>query len=90
MTVTRTPQQAYAIAQEALKEATADRSRWNHLVEKYSDDRFSRTVGGRMGILHPGGMPEGFETFAFDQPADSIHPKVVETPYGFHVVWKVN
>ncbi len=90
MSVSRTPEQAYALAEKALKEARADRSRWKHLVEKYSDDKWSRAVGGRMGVLHPGGMPRGFESFAFDQAPDTIHPKVVETGYGFHIVWKVN
>ena len=88
--VTRTREQALDIAERVLKQVLADRSKWNSLVEAHSDDRYSRSQAGRMGVLDPAIMPEGFASFAYDQPVGSIHPKVVETPFGFHIVWKVN
>lgn len=88
--ITRTPEQALVLAKEVLAKALADRGAWDDLVAAHSDDRYSRPYRGRMGVLHTGHMPEGFESFVFKQPADTIHPQVVESPFGFHIVWKVN
>jgi len=90
LSISRTPEAAFALAQKALDEVLADRSAWDQSVGRYSDDHYSRPIGGRMGILHPSHMPEGFELFVYDMKANTIHPKVVQTPYGFHVVWRVN
>lgn len=86
----RTAAQALDLARRVLAEALADRDDWDRLVETYSDDPWSRTTRGRMGVLSTGDMPEGFETFVYDQEPDTIHPHVVASPFGFHVVWKVN
>ncbi len=88
--ITRSREQALDIAERVLAQVLADRSKWNSLVEAHSDDRFSRSQAGRTGVLDPAIMPEGFASFAYDQPVGSIHPKVVEAPFGFHIVWKVN
>ncbi|MDF1700956.1 MAG: peptidylprolyl isomerase [Planctomycetota bacterium] len=90
LSVSRTPQQAAELAQKILERVLADRSAWDAQAEAHSDDKWSRTTRGRMGVLHPGGLPPGFSAFAYEQKPDTIHPKVVQTPFGFHVVWKVN
>jgi parvulin-like peptidyl-prolyl isomerase len=90
LSVSRTRDAARARAEAALKEVLADRGHWEEAVGRYSDDPYSRPVGGRMGVLHNADMPPGFEGFAFDLEPDTILPQVVETEYGFHVVWKVN
>ncbi|MDA1193903.1 MAG: peptidylprolyl isomerase [Planctomycetota bacterium] len=90
LSVARTPPEALALAEKALAEVLANPSSWDQAVTRFSDDRWSRDLGGRMGVLHPGHMPAGFETFAYDQKPGTIWPHVVQTPHGFHVVLKVN
>ncbi len=90
LSIARGREAARARAEKAFKEVMADRSRWNQIVERYSDDPYSRPLGGRMGVLHNAHMPPGFERFAIDMKPGTIHPQVVETEYGFHIVWKVN
>jgi len=88
--VQRTREAAAAVAQRALDEVLADRSRWDAVVARASDDERSRERGGTMGVLTPGAMPPGFERVIYDLPAGEICKHLVETPFGFHVIWKVN
>lgn len=88
--VTRSKETARELAQRALDEALADRSRWTSLVERYTDHMPSRFHDGAMGVMGPGLMPKGFEKYLYDTPPGEICKHVVETPFGFHVVWRVN
>ncbi|MDJ0522471.1 MAG: peptidylprolyl isomerase [Planctomycetota bacterium] len=88
--ITRTRPEALAVAERALKEVLADRSRWDEVVGRYSDDQRTQASGGTMGVLDPGTIPDGFQQMIYDLPPDTIHDQLVETPFGFHIVWKVN
>jgi parvulin-like peptidyl-prolyl isomerase len=88
--ISRLPQEAAQLAQKALDEALADPSKWDQVVEKYTDDAQSRLVGGLIGVIDPGGLPQGFGAVIYDIPPGEIYDKVVETPQGFHVIWRVN
>jgi parvulin-like peptidyl-prolyl isomerase len=86
----RTPQEARALAQEALDQVLEDRSQWDRVVQKYSDDQRSRGDGGRMGVLTPMEFAPGFERVLYDLAPGAIAKELVETPYGFHVLWRVD
>jgi parvulin-like peptidyl-prolyl isomerase len=86
----RTQEEALKLAKDVLAQALKDRSRWNELVERYSDDARSRMNGGSMGVLYPGSIPPGFEKVVYDMPPDTICPHVVESVFGYHILWKVD
>jgi parvulin-like peptidyl-prolyl isomerase len=87
--IRRTRTQAKARAEEALAKLKAEPTSWSRIVAEYSDDRFTSSTGGALGLREPGldGLPIAFE---LDEAA-ALMPKgsiggVVETPMGFHVL----
>lgn len=88
--VVRTPSEARERAEQALAELAPDLSNWDQLVEKYSDDLQSLRNRGTIGVLTNGDVMPGFETVIYDLEPGKVADKVVETPLGFHVIWKVN
>jgi len=88
--VRRTREEAAAVAERALAEVLKNPARWDAVVARDSDDVHSLENGGTMGVLTPGAMPTGFEEVIYDIPAGAFAKHPIETPFGFHVVWKVN
>lgn len=85
--------EALARAQEALERAQADPSKWDELVRSYSDDLRSVEDRGFLGCLAPGSLPpsmEALETAILETPPGKIHPRVVESSFGYHVLWRVD
>jgi hypothetical protein len=85
--------EAEAKAREALGRALADPSRWDDVVRAYSDELDSIDNHGFIGCLAPGSLPPQMAVLQdaiLATPVGKIHPKVVESPYGFHVVWRVD
>lgn len=88
--VSRSPEQAHKLALKALKAVQADRGAWDKTVERFSDDPGTRSSQGLMGLMSPGTIPAGFESVIYDLKPGAIYDGIVETPYGFHVLWKLN
>ncbi len=88
--VRRTPQQAKELADTVLREALDAPKTWDRLVERYSDDDRGRDMDGAMGVMGPGLMPHGFEKHLYDTPPGAICKHVIESPFGYHIVWRVN
>jgi len=86
----RTRDQAQALAQKVLSDVLANRGDWATQVERYSDDPRTRTTNGTMGVMWPGSIPEGFQAVIYDMAPGTIAKRVIETPFGFHILWKVN
>jgi hypothetical protein len=85
--------EAKARAQEALTRALADPARWDDLVHAYTDELFSVEDRGYIGCLAPGSLDASMaalETAILATPPGKIHPHLVETPFGYHVVWRVD
>lgn len=90
MSLTRLKPEALALAQKALAQVRGDLSRWDATVRAYSDEL--NTVGdrGSLGCVLSGTLPPELEAALLDTPPGEVCDRVVETPLGFHVLWRVD
>ncbi|WP_437307658.1 thioredoxin domain-containing protein [Sorangium sp. So ce388] len=82
--VTRTRDEARALAKQALREAQQG-AKFEDLVARYSDEPGAGTRGGDLGKFPKGAMVPEFEQ-ALEKVAVGALSGVVETPFGFHVI----
>jgi parvulin-like peptidyl-prolyl isomerase len=82
----RTKEEARARADEALARIGKGED-FAAVAREMSDDP-SASAGGDIGLVAPGQMVPAFEDAVFALKAGE-HSGVVETPYGFHVVRRV-
>jgi hypothetical protein len=88
--ISRSRDEALAGAQKALATLRPDLSNWNTVLKAYTDDDLSARPNGTLGAMGPGDLPRAAEEAVIDTPPGQVHPAVVETSYGFHVLWRVN
>jgi peptidyl-prolyl cis-trans isomerase SurA len=85
--IKRTKPQAAALAEEVRLTAIDPNADLCELARKFSDDPNNRTTCGDLGIVEPGFLPR-----AFDKALVRLRPgdisKVVETEYGYHIIWR--
>jgi len=84
--ITRTREEAYARAEEALERARAHIEDWPALVEEYSDEP-SHSPDGDLGTFGRGRMVPSFERAAFALDVGELAGPV-ESPFGFHVIYR--
>ena len=84
--VTRTRDEARALAQQIAAEARAGKD-WAGLWKQYSNEPGGRD-GGDLGVFGRGQMVPAFEHAAFDLKVGQIS-EVIETPFGFHVIQRL-
>lgn len=82
--VTRTREEALALARTVHAEAVAPGADFAALARKYSDDRTAGR-GGDLGAFGPGKMVKAFDDAVASVEEGQV-PPVVETPFGFHVI----
>jgi hypothetical protein len=82
--VTRTKEQAAALAQEVLTKAQAPGADFVALAKQYSDCP-SKDKGGDLGTFAKGAMDKNFEQAAWKLKVGQTSG-IVETPFGFHVI----
>lgn len=70
-----------ATAKKALEEATKPAADFEAIAKKYSKDK---TVD--LGFFPRGRMVPEFDKVAFETPKGSIHPALVKTTFGWHVI----
>jgi hypothetical protein len=85
--ITRTKAQAEALAREVQIQAAAAGADFCELARKYSDDSGNRTLCGDLGIIEPGVLPRPFEVALFRLRPGQVSD-VVETEYGYHIIWR--
>jgi len=85
--VNRTPEEAKQIAENILAEILPDKSNFCELVTDYSDDAGSTDNCGEYAFSR-GQMVAEFEDAAFSMPIGNI--SIINTTYGYHVLWVVN
>lgn len=59
---------------------------FEEMVEKYSQDNYSKSKGGDIFYFTAGQLPFEFEDACYKTAKDSIYPQVVQTRFGFHIV----
>lgn len=78
-------EKAKELAQAVLDSIKAG-SEFNEMVQKYSEDTFSKPVNGDIYYITAGMLPYEFEEAAYDTPEGEIYPEVVKTQYGYHII----
>lgn len=75
------------LAEKILKRVQKGES-IDDLALEYSDDTNTASNGGNLGFFSKGEMNENFEEAAFSLKVGEVYSKVVETPYGYHIIKK--
>lgn len=83
--VVRTKEDAQKLADSINDIVKRDLSKFDSLASEFSNDNSNKEKGGDLGYFGPGRMVPEFNDFVFDNEAGDIG--VVETDFGFHVVY---
>lgn len=82
--VTRTQEEAEALARQVASSARDEANSWEQLHGEYSDEPNSPS-GGDLGVFARGRMVPAFERAAFALEVDEVSDPV-ESPFGYHVI----
>ena len=85
--IVRTREQAHAVAEEVLRRLKAGED-FQRVVLDYSDEPNAGQRGGALGRFGHGAMDKQFEQAAFALAPGQISD-IVETPFGFHVIQRL-
>ncbi len=87
--ITRTQDEARARAEEVVELARASLADWNNLVGEYSDEprQPGAPTTGDLGTFGRGRMVPAFERAAFALEVGEVS-EVVESPFGYHVIYR--
>ena len=83
--VTRTKDEAKALAEELLAQVQADPTKLPELAMEHSSCP-SKEKGGDLGEFSFETMAEPFSEMAFSLDAGAVANEVVETQFGYHVI----
>ena len=86
--ITRNRAQAEIVAHEVLAQCLADPDAFCDLAARYSDDPASRFQCGLVGLVEPTMLPPAFEEELFTLSPGEISEQLVETEFGFHIVYR--
>jgi parvulin-like peptidyl-prolyl isomerase len=86
-TITRTREQACLRAEEALSKLK-EGSSFADVVAHYSDESGAETREGSIGSIERDNVAPSFADAAFELKMKEVS-QVVETPFGFHVIFRV-
>jgi peptidyl-prolyl cis-trans isomerase SurA len=70
----------------AILDSIQHGANFSDMVKKYSDDNYSKNIGGDIYYVTAGLLPPEFEDAAYATPVDSVYPSVVHTRYGYHLI----
>ena len=84
--VTRTKEQARALAEEVRLQALAAGADRCRLAQQFSDDPDNAPDCGDLGILVPGFLPPALDEALLRLRAGEVSP-AVESGFGFHLIW---
>ena len=71
---------------EAVLDSIKNGKTFEEMVQKYSEDNFSKKNAGDIYWFTAGQIIPSFEAAAYSTPSGEVYPKVVKTKYGFHIL----
>ena len=83
----RTKEQARALVVEVRLQAIAPRADLCQLARRFSDDASNAAGCGDLGLLTPGALPPALDEALFRLRPGQVS-EVLESPYGFHLLWR--
>ena len=75
-----------AKAEAILAEVKANPDNFEKIAKSKSDDKGSAERGGELGFFPKEAMVPEFANAAFSMKPDTISEKLVQSPYGFHII----
>lgn len=88
--ITRLEPEAQLVAQQALDAALAGSRPWAELVRRFSDDLETLDDAGSVGCAGNGDLDPALEAAVLATPPGTIHKSLVRSPFGYHIVWRVD
>lgn len=82
--IKRPKEDAKKLADSILSVVKRDKSKFDLIAAKFSEDNSNKDKGGDLGYNPPGRMVPAFDNFTIDNKAGSLG--VIETDFGFHVI----
>lgn len=77
---------ARTIAQALLDSILNMGMSFEELTKVHSQDQFSKDRGGDIFYFTAGQLPYEFEDACYKTPAGTVHPEVVKTKFGYHII----
>ncbi|MDY0081608.1 MAG: peptidylprolyl isomerase [Ignavibacteriaceae bacterium] len=71
---------------QAILDSIKKGQSFESMVQKHTQDNFSKAKNGDIFYFTAGQLPYEFEDAAYNTPKDSIYPQVVQTRFGFHII----
>ncbi len=71
---------------QAILDSIKKGQSFESMVQKHTQDNFSKAKDGDIFYFTAGQLPYEFEDAAYNTPKDSIYPQVVQTRFGFHII----
>ena len=85
--ITRSKDEAKQLAESIAKKAQAPGADFGALAGQYTEDPSGKSNGGRLGTFTRGRMVPEFDKATFELEPGSVSG-VVETQYGFHIIYR--
>jgi len=77
---------AKTIAQALLDSILNMGMSFEELTKVHSQDQFSKDKGGDIFYFTAGQLPYEFEDACYKTPVGTVHPEVVKTKFGYHII----
>ncbi len=74
------------ILAQALLDSIKHGANFAKLAKKYSQDYYSKNLGGDIYYVTAGELPPSFEDAAYNTPVGQVYPHIVKTKYGYHII----
>jgi peptidyl-prolyl cis-trans isomerase SurA len=71
---------------QALLDSIKGGKNFEELVKKYSQDNYSKPIGGDIYYFTAGTFLPEFEEAFFKTPVGQIYPELIKTRYGYHIL----
>ena len=71
---------------QAILDSIKSGQSFESMVQKYTQDNFSKPKDGDIFYFTAGQLPFEFEDASYKTPKDSVYPEVVKTRFGYHII----